>query len=388
MKQNSIKTENFETLDRISIFLIILSALFLISSFLLPYLITNLSVIPIDFSETGSVGDTIGGIMNPFISIAGIFITFLAFYMQFRANKLQRELFDMQLANEKHQFKDELTEQRNQFSRNLLENQFYEMIKLHKENVNDIFTQHWIYDKEGNLLENYFINGRKNFDFFIEEIGIAYYVAKRIFKNRITDYQFKHAYSAVFHGVHGKEDLKPTENDLVDKQYCEYINKLRLIKKWHKANYYRGLKNNGIKPFAYENDYDYKPKNDLNYELFNGYSNFLGHYYRQLFQTVKFIAYQEVLSYEEKRNYLRILRAQLTNEEQVMLFYNWFSGFGMQWECENNSFFVDYRMIHNIYNELIIADLDLNQVFGENYRKKMKKEKNRYEDPLFEFEEW
>ena len=42
----------------------------------------------IDFTETGQIGDTIAGTMGPFIAIAGVIVTFLAFLMQKKANDI------------------------------------------------------------------------------------------------------------------------------------------------------------------------------------------------------------------------------------------------------------------------------------------------------------
>ena len=44
-----------------------------------------------DFTNTGQIGDTIGGTMSPFVGIAGVIMTFVAFMMQVRANEIQRE---------------------------------------------------------------------------------------------------------------------------------------------------------------------------------------------------------------------------------------------------------------------------------------------------------
>lgn len=44
----------------------------------------------LDFSNTGEIGDTIGGIMGPFVAIAAAILTFLAFWIQFKANEQQR----------------------------------------------------------------------------------------------------------------------------------------------------------------------------------------------------------------------------------------------------------------------------------------------------------
>lgn len=45
----------------------------------------------IDFTNTGQIGDTIGGTMSPFVGIAGVLMTFVAFILQVRANEIQRE---------------------------------------------------------------------------------------------------------------------------------------------------------------------------------------------------------------------------------------------------------------------------------------------------------
>jgi hypothetical protein len=75
--------------------LIIISIVLIIFSFLSPLIFTaNASNHRLNFNQTGPIGDTIGGLMNPFITLAGVFITFLAFYMQFRANNIQIKQFN------------------------------------------------------------------------------------------------------------------------------------------------------------------------------------------------------------------------------------------------------------------------------------------------------
>jgi len=66
-----------------------LSIILLISSVFAPILFTSFSIF--DFSETGQIGDTIQGIMSPFIGIAGILLTFIAFYIQYEANEKQKK---------------------------------------------------------------------------------------------------------------------------------------------------------------------------------------------------------------------------------------------------------------------------------------------------------
>lgn len=53
-----------------------------------PYVFTSIDFL--DFRKTGQIGDTIGGIMGPFVAIAASILTFLAFWVQFKANTIQR----------------------------------------------------------------------------------------------------------------------------------------------------------------------------------------------------------------------------------------------------------------------------------------------------------
>lgn len=76
----------------ISWILIGLSILFIGGSFFAPILITEYFS-NWDFRNKGVIGDTIGGIMNPFIAIAGVCSTFVAFLMQVKANEIQKEQF-------------------------------------------------------------------------------------------------------------------------------------------------------------------------------------------------------------------------------------------------------------------------------------------------------
>jgi hypothetical protein len=80
-----------------------------------------------------------------------------------------------------------------------------------------------------------------------------------------------------------------------------------------------------------------------------------------------------------------LLRSQLTNEEQLLLFYNWYSGYGKQWENETNKFLTDYRMIHNIPSTLVSEFIDIQTIFENTLFKEEKDRKGK--DPLFEFQD-
>src|ERR1700722_1553558 len=84
--------------------------------FCLPVLFTRLHWFGLDFTRTGEIGDTLGGIMDPFIGIIAGALTFLAFWVQFKANEQQ---------------KDDLQVER-------FENKFYNLIEIHRNNINEI----------------------------------------------------------------------------------------------------------------------------------------------------------------------------------------------------------------------------------------------------------
>lgn len=314
MKQD----DNIEKLNWVSILLICISIIFVIISFFLPYIFTHFSMV--DFTETGPIGDTIGGIMNPFISIASVAMMFLAFYMQYNANKLQRQLFNEQIKNEKTQFSLEIAEQRKQFERNQFENQFFEMLKTHKENSNIIATTHYESVEGRGFGEDiarlqWLETRKKGFEYLVDQINERYDEFKKQNKKTNKDKNFSSAYSGI----------------------------------WEDS---------------------------------------FGHYFRHLFLIVKFIVSkpEDFLSYEEKRNYLRILRASLSTYEQIFLYYNWLSGYGSKWENDSNHFFTDYRMIHNV-NFGIHKDFEIKSMspfkellINKNYRK----ERNKKDDDLFE----
>lgn len=51
----------------------------------------------LDFSNTGEIGDTIGGTMTPIVSLVAVILTYLAFLKQVEANRIQTEQFNQTL---------------------------------------------------------------------------------------------------------------------------------------------------------------------------------------------------------------------------------------------------------------------------------------------------
>ena len=97
-----------------------------------------------------------------------------------------------------------------------------------------------------------------------------------------------------------------------------------------------------------------KSKEQRQYINHDGHQSRLGHYYRHLFQTVRYIDEQpeRLLNYKEKYFYIKTLRAQLTTHEQALLFFNSLSSLGANWEFgqydENNKLITKYNLIKNL----------------------------------------
>lgn len=85
---NSMSPKSYKIISIISV---TISLLLVIGGCFAPWIFTGEGCERLDFTETGQIGDTIGGLMGPFIAMAGVFLTFVAFLMQVKANEIQRE---------------------------------------------------------------------------------------------------------------------------------------------------------------------------------------------------------------------------------------------------------------------------------------------------------
>lgn len=101
-----------------------------------------------DRGNRGAIGDAFGGTVGPIIAWIASILTFMAFYIQYEANKDQRDQFSKQA--------DDIIVER-------FENRFFELIRLHRENVDEQNIQNKIY-------------GRKAFTTYYFELRYIYFV--------------------------------------------------------------------------------------------------------------------------------------------------------------------------------------------------------------------
>lgn len=83
-----------------------------------------------------------------------------------------------------------------------------------------------------------------------------------------------------------------------------------------------------------------------------GFQDQIGNYFRLLYHAVTFVNNQLDLSYEEKYKYIKLLRGQMSNTEEAILFYNSLCDLGLAWEYDTTGDTPDlitkYNLIKNI----------------------------------------
>lgn len=305
--------------------------------------------------ENAQIGDFIGGVVGTLFSLAGFFLI----YLTYRSQKESSE-------------KDKI------------EGRFLNLIELHRGNVTELLYRNGRTNVE-------LASGRRVFKEVYEQIKEALVISEAIFnafdpsiylkketRTPVTDKVLRDyakiavAYAIVFFGVSKENDnstlnalskdfdeefskkiirffkLVPARYEDEDWKHWNLIIKNKLLKKEHIQElfndtiYQADLKEFGYELGALKFDSNYEfiyliKKIRIFYKRFGGHQYKLGHYFRHLFQTVKFIDKQALLSYDDKYEYIKTLRAQLSNYEQYILFFNSISFVGREWELNYKS---------------------------------------------------
>jgi len=271
---------------------------------------------------TGPIGDTFGGILGPFVALLAAIITFFAFWVQYKANEQQRK--DIALER--------------------FESRYYEMLRLHRANV-----------EEMNIADK--VKGRKCFIHMFYELEFCYKSVEKAYNNASNEdkanFKYKEinlmsfSYKIFFYGtgVHS------------EKHFIEYLSAAELhLYKTLKDGIFKEVQGGYLTTMQGQNvpryhshpisgNADSKSHSvEFYYYPLDGHINRLGHYYRLLFQTVSYITSNKNLTSEEKYNYIKTLRAQLSNFEQLLLYYNALAWFDEEWRL----FFTEYRFIKNL----------------------------------------
>jgi hypothetical protein len=371
----------------------------IIGVLLLIYFISKVSLahsIPEDgkklnLAHFGAFGDFIAGTVGTLFSLAGFFFLFLTFQ-----------------------------DQKENFKRERLESNFFEMIKFHRDNVNEL--QFTYYEPEINKLSTNRVTAEKRKVFKLifvqfkqaweelkhffdeQELGNIYkseYLNKlkrnQVLIDRKIDLkqyaQIDIIYLIIFFGL-SKEDRMTLSNIFKEKYNENFTNSIldfAILKpkvdsaywlKWESLNklsekiniFDAIIKRRKNKDYTNswlgENEHPYLHFYADDYEKYYGGHQFrLGHYYRHFYQTVTFIDKEKSLDFNSKYGYIKILRGQFSNYEQIIFFLNSISSIGRTFELENKinpqeainfnkHLLTKYNLIKNIPNNDIAGEIN------------------------------
>lgn len=371
--------------------------IFLNKSYIDGFTISN--ELPTNYEVTGQFGDFIGGVVGTFFALVGTLLIYLTFREQAKTNK-----------------------------RTAFESSFFEMIRLYRANVNDI-----TYTKTKNkekieyqkrqvfrIIYNEFIECYREVKKFSNSTKTADYITPKYEKKllEITDRVNPNislielalidiAYSIVFYGL-GTEGESLVRRSFKNKYNTEYYFKLLYYIKLKpkKSNSFRS---NGWKIMRdmeltklrlliddlYANkDTPEKIENlssALAQELtiktpfekyYGGHQFRLGHYFRHLFQSYKYLNENPDLTNDEKYQYGKMLRAQLSTYEQALLLYNSISTLGMKWEFKPDKQKNPKTRTDLITTYNLIKNLPGEHLYGIRYKTYYKDVKYETEDQL------
>lgn len=350
----------------------------------------------VDLASTGQVGDFIGGVVGTILTAVSIILLYKTLQAQNKGSK----------------------DQSHQFIRNQIENRFFELLKFHRDNVNELE-----FEFSGDKKERLIVKGRKFFvtvnkqlesafeefqfffkskDYNIEDIYEEKYLkelkgngifAERDFYNFYLLAKIDICYLILFFGVSKngmceilektKEKYKiPFMSDLIDYFRLKPSKSSKYFIKW-KYLYENESLIEEMEALLQDREDALRIKskylNNINYypddysKFYGGHQFRLGHYFRHIYQIVCFVHYNDNLTIPDKQNYIRILRGQLSDYEQKMFFYNSLSQLGRIWELSKsagesvesvNQLISNYSVIKTINDSTLVDDLKPNQLYN------------------------
>jgi len=260
------------------------------------------------------VGTAIGGVLGPGVAVVAACLTFLVFREQYKANEVLARTAERD---------DQLTRTER------FENHFFQLIGLHNETTTHIKLRG--------------AEGRGAFEELYRELRFITQMAERqwrLYPDKYGDLSIEDitqvGYQLFFFGV--TRESARLGRHLLKSNAVELAGNVShmLLRAQRKLN---------------------KPGTPPQQRWFSGRQALLGHYFRHLFQIVQYISEQseDLFSDEEKYGFAKLLRAQLSNYEQLLLWYNAVGGPGSAWLKRN--WFVQFRMIRNL--PIPLADFGL-----------------------------
>lgn len=257
-------------------------------------------------ASAGQLGDFVGGYIGTFFALVSVVLLFSTLKNQRRAS------------------------QQNNF-----ETKYFELIKMHRDNVAELGLQN--------------TSGRRIFVLLIRELRSILDIVKTVtgrHKLQFTQQELLHiSYYCLFFGT-GPNSSRMLKMSLSNFDVA-FVNELE--SELNKEEVKKRVQD--------ERKFGYVP--------FEGHQSRLGHYYRHLYQTVCYVD-QQTLDID-KYEYVKTIRAQLTTHEQALLLVNSLTPIGQGWWRKD--LIVKYRLVQNIPRHFFdkLAELDAESLFATDY---------------------
>ena len=215
------------------------------------------------------------------------------------------------------------------------ETKYFELIKMHRDNVAEVEIQG--------------VSGRKVFVLLLRELRCILGIVRQLAKTselELTKRALLHiAYYCLFYGV------GPNSSRMLKKSLFMFD-----------PAFVDALEEELNKP---EVKQKFKSERNLGYIPFEGHQSRLGHYYRHLYQMIGYVDQQifDINKYE----YVKTIRAQLSTHEQALLLVNTLTPLGTNWW--RKGLIVNYRLVQNIPQEFFDSstEIDATALFGPEY---------------------
>lgn len=258
----------------------------------------------IDTELASKFGDFFGGFVGTIFTVISILVVLLTIVQQSIENK-----------------------------KNAVIASFFKMLDYHNENVKQLNIAHIDISKEGK------VEGRRAFVVFKIQIHYLIRLVRRINQENNFNYSEKEiadiSYIIFFYGI--------------DTNWIKFIT--------NKLNRYEN-----IIQFIHILHDEIKKDKDLKLGRTNQTS--LSSYFRNMYNAIKLIDQDKYLSKREKEQNIKIFRAQLSNPELYVLFFNLISPFGKKWIKEK--YITKYEFIKNIPKDYVDG-YDPNETFPMEY---------------------
>lgn len=272
----------------IALILAVLGLILIIISSFNPHYNDGSGVLDADLAS--KYGNFVGGVIGPIFSLAGFFLLY-----------------------------ETIIAQRKSFESQQLETKFFELIRYHRDNVASM--EHRVPGEDEKYVKGaaVFIEIHKQFNKMYKIIKPLVADESSIIEGDKEKTSINIVYTLLFNGVSMQSQM--TVKEILKNYGEEFVQSII----------------NSV--------YSKKAKYNERLVYYAGHQVRLGHYYRHLFQTVKFIDRSPFLTPKQKYEYVKTLRAQLTQYELSIFFINSLS-IGEEWE--KNNYITNYKFIKNL----------------------------------------